>query len=241
MLVTQDFFLISEIGHTITLWLLLGLSIIGLGIALERFFFLKSWETSIIALKNEIQQAIETARLDWIEKLPVQFSDLKPNPGVHLISQYSQQQPSALHKAMHSFILSKKIQFEARLNILASIGTNAPFVGLLGTIFGVMSAFYSLGAGADSAESMIMVGISKALFATAAGLIVAIPAIIAYNFLRRKTRILLDHLEYIQTGISLYTHSISETTQIHPKEDLTKEHKISDKKFSIETKSKMGF
>ena len=69
-----------------------------------------------------------------------------------------------------------------------------PFIGLLGTIFGVMEAFEALGSDSSSA-AVVMVGISKALVATAVGLIVAIPAITAYNFLQRQLKMIFHHLE----------------------------------------------
>lgn len=77
------------------------------------------------------------------------------------------------------------------INVMSAIGTNAPYIGLLGTVIGIMITFYTLGdAGAVDAKK-IMIGLALALKATAMGLIVAIPAIIAYTIsLRRVERIL---------------------------------------------------
>ena len=207
-MIHNNFFLISQVGHSVTLWLLLLLSVVGLAIGLERFFFLRSWKKSINLVKNEVQQSIETYRLHWLEKFHTHFSHLDPDPGTHIMSQYLTENPSLIKEASHSFILSTKIQMEARLNILASIGTNAPFIGLLGTIFGVMDAFYSLGMTDESTAPIVMLGISKALLATAVGLLVAIPAIVSYNFLKRKIRLLLDYMEYIRSGMILYAQSL---------------------------------
>ena len=209
-MISHHFFLISQIGHEATLWFLLFLSVVGLAIALERFFFLRSWKKSISLVKNEVQQSIETYRLHWLEQFHTHFADLDPDPGTQIMSQYLKENPSLIKEASHSFILSTKIKLEARLNILASIGTNAPFIGLLGTIFGVMDAFYSLGMADESTAPIVMLGISKALLATAVGLLVAIPAIVSYNFLKRKIRLLLDYMEYIRSGMILYTQSLNQ-------------------------------
>lgn len=76
-----------------------------------------------------------------------------------------------------------------RLTLIATIGSNAPYVGLLGTVAGIMVTFLELG---DSANAQnIMVGLSLALKATAAGLLVAIPSIVSYNLLVRKAEIIL--------------------------------------------------
>lgn len=76
-----------------------------------------------------------------------------------------------------------------RLTLIATIGSNAPYVGLLGTVAGIMVTFSELGANTDTQS--IMVGLSLALKATAMGLIVAIPSIVSYNFLLRKSEVIL--------------------------------------------------
>lgn len=82
-----------------------------------------------------------------------------------------------------------EIDLYKRLTLIATIGSNAPYVGLLGTVAGIMVTFSELGSGADTQN--IMVGLSLALKATAAGLLVAIPSIVAYNLLIRKAEVIL--------------------------------------------------
>ena len=77
------------------------------------------------------------------------------------------------------------------LTVLSSIGANAPYVGLLGTVFGILITFYDLGQGGGKLEpEAIMTGLALALQATAVGLMVAIPAILFYNALLRKVDVL---------------------------------------------------
>ena len=78
-----------------------------------------------------------------------------------------------------------------RLNIIGTIGANAPYIGLLGTVLGIMVTFQTLGSGAQMDVKSIMVGLSLALKATAAGIAVAIPCVVLNNILRRKAR---EHL-----------------------------------------------
>jgi len=81
-----------------------------------------------------------------------------------------------------------EITLTRRLYLIASIGSNAPYIGLLGTVLGIMLTFYEMG-GSDSMDVKgIMVGLSLALKATAMGLLVAIPCIFLHNFLLRKVR-----------------------------------------------------
>ena len=77
------------------------------------------------------------------------------------------------------------------MHIIATIGSNAPYVGLLGTVLGIMFTFSVMGTGAGANVNDIMTGLALALKATAAGLLTAIPAIILYNILHRKANELL--------------------------------------------------
>lgn len=77
-----------------------------------------------------------------------------------------------------------------RLTTIASIGTNAPYIGLLGTVLGILIAFYDMGQGGKIEAGEIMLGLALALKATALGLVVAIPAILFYNALTRKVDVL---------------------------------------------------
>ncbi|HIY44292.1 MAG TPA: TonB-system energizer ExbB [Candidatus Helicobacter avistercoris] len=86
-----------------------------------------------------------------------------------------------------------EMDLHKRLTLIATIGSNAPYVGLLGTVAGIMVTFSELGANTDTQS--IMIGLSLALKATAMGLIVAIPSIVSYNLLLRKSEIIIKKWE----------------------------------------------
>lgn len=88
-----------------------------------------------------------------------------------------------------------RILLEKRLGILATFGNNAPFIGLFGTVLGIINAFHTLSKGDEFGINAVMGGISEALVATAAGLFVAIPSVIAYNYFIRKIKMLLLETE----------------------------------------------
>ncbi|WP_457621097.1 MotA/TolQ/ExbB proton channel family protein [Persephonella sp.] len=87
--------------------------------------------------------------------------------------------------------LELKLALEKRLGILATFGNNAPFIGLFGTVLGIIKAFHDLGTATEFGVRVVMQGISEALVATAMGLFVAIPAVIAYNYFVRKVKTIL--------------------------------------------------
>jgi biopolymer transport protein ExbB len=94
---------------------------------------------------------------------------------------------------LNSFTNVKALELELtrRLVVVASVASNAPYIGLLGTVLGIMLTFYNLGLDASADASKIMVGLALALKATAVGLVVALLSVVAYNALVRKAKVLL--------------------------------------------------
>ncbi|MGW8287347.1 MAG: TonB-system energizer ExbB [Desulfobulbales bacterium] len=86
---------------------------------------------------------------------------------------------------------SLEMALTERLHLIASIGSNAPYIGLLGTVLGIMFTFYSMGRNGFMDSGKIMIGLALALKVTAVGLVVAIPAVFIYNLLLRKAKVIL--------------------------------------------------
>jgi len=99
--------------------------------------------------------------------------------------------------AIDSFPDKKSLELELtrKLHLIATIGSNAPYIGLLGTVLGIMLTFYTMGKEGFMDSGKIMTGLSLALKATAAGLFVAIPSVVFYNLLLRKVKVLLMRWE----------------------------------------------
>jgi biopolymer transport protein ExbB len=99
-----------------------------------------------------------------------------------------------LHKIRTTDFVDKR-KFEmlitSRIHLIATIGSNAPYIGLLGTVLGIMLTFYNMGQQGFMDTGKIMSGLALALKATAAGLLVAIPSIVCYNLLIRRVKVLL--------------------------------------------------
>ena len=86
---------------------------------------------------------------------------------------------------------SLEIVLTKRISVVATIGSNAPYIGLLGTVLGIMLTFYTIGIAGYVDATRIMVGLALALKATAVGLCVAIPSVVFYNLLLRKIKVTL--------------------------------------------------
>ena len=96
--------------------------------------------------------------------------------------------------------LGLEMALTRRLVIIGTVAANAPYIGLLGTVFGIMLTFHTMGTSGTMAVNAIMIGLSLALKATAVGLLVAIPCVVMNNVLRRKVaEILALHKEHHAT------------------------------------------
>lgn len=89
--------------------------------------------------------------------------------------------PQRIDRVMQVTMTREMEQLEARLGFLASVGSTAPFIGLFGTVWGIMNSFHHIGETKNTSLAVVAPGIAEALFATALGLVAAIPAVLAYN------------------------------------------------------------
>jgi biopolymer transport protein ExbB len=95
----------------------------------------------------------------------------------------------------YSDIKSLELELTDKLHLIGTIGRNAPYLGLLGTVLGIMLTFYNMGLTGFMDTGKIMVGLALALKVTAIGLLVAIPAVTAYNLLLRRVKVLITRWE----------------------------------------------
>ena len=100
-------------------------------------------------------------------------------------------------EALAGHLTFEKLKLERGLIVIGTTGSNAPFIGLFGTVLGIIKAFKDLSIETAEAASSVMAGISEALVATAVGLLVAIPAVIIYNYFQQRNRSQISQLQSI--------------------------------------------
>jgi biopolymer transport protein ExbB/TolQ len=105
--------------------------------------------------------------------------------------------PEQIERAFDAYAAEKKKELEKGLPVLGTLGSTTPFVGLLGTILGIIVSFGELSRGAGSTNT-VMFSLAEALILTAVGLIVAIPAVVAYNFFGKKVKTILSEAESLK-------------------------------------------
>ena len=185
------------VGEVYVLYLLIALSVLCLGIAVERLVFGAMNHTSAARLEPILRRILQG------DPLPAAAEDLEKLKGLEArilsagLRAGVDGGPEAAEEAIAGTLSMERLKLERGLIVLGTTGSNAPFVGLFGTVWGIMKAFKELAQNEAEAASAVMVGISQALVATAAGLFVAIPAVVMYNVFQRRNKELLTRVESV--------------------------------------------
>ncbi|MFW6051307.1 MAG: MotA/TolQ/ExbB proton channel family protein [Myxococcota bacterium] len=177
----------AMLGATWVMWLLVLLSIIGVAIVLERTWFLWSSRDDIRRLREEL---LTHLRKDDLEAARRRLADSKSFEArvVHSGLEVADKGPAAAEERMASESRLARLAMERNLAFLGTVGNNAPFVGLLGTVIGIIRAFHELNESAGQVTSGLMADVGEALVATAIGLLVALPAVAFFNLFQRMIR-----------------------------------------------------
>lgn len=186
------------------MWLLAALSILGLGTILERTaYFLKYEKPTTQAFKDNIIKLVREHKEDEAIKLcdSVNNSVSRTVKSILLAYKFENDMYESKEKLMKEKALEQIGNLERRLSILGIVAYISPMAGLLGTVLGMIKSFKAIALQGAGDPNVVANGISEALITTAAGLLIAIPAIIAYNFFNRKVNKIM--LEIEKTSIAL--------------------------------------
>ena len=203
--VTKTMMLLS--GSAPLLYLMIALSVISMAICFERAWVFGTMSDDVESLARDLKTYLSTGDLLGARARMGASHSAEAAVLVAGLGE-AERGPEAAIEAMTGAMSLQKLKLERRLSFLGTLGNNAPFIGLLGTVIGIVMAFDRLGEarGAQAAvPTEVMSAIAEALVATAIGLAVAIPAVAAYNYFQRRikvvtanadvlTRVLLAHL-----------------------------------------------
>ncbi|MBI4062763.1 MAG: MotA/TolQ/ExbB proton channel family protein [Elusimicrobia bacterium] len=185
-----------------TMVILIGCSILSLTITIERWLFFRKIKANMNLL-GQIDHLVSGNKL----KDALSICEKQPGPITNVVKaaivnhQKSKEQVSDLLTAVR---LEEKTKMENLLSILGTMGNTAPFIGLFGTVVGIIKAFHDLARSGSGGPSVVAAGIAEALVATAAGLAVAIPAAVIYNYFLRKVKVVSTAME--ATSLKILTH-----------------------------------
>ena len=162
------------------LWLLLGLSLLSVAVMVERWIFYRRRKIDFDSLREEFIKDLDKGDFEAAAKLLAKTNSLETNVVLAGLRGYAKG-PESVEDLLTGALSREKSFYERRLPILATLASNSPYIGLFGTVLGIVRAFKDLSKDMASASTGVMAGIAEALVATAIGLLVAIPAVVAYN------------------------------------------------------------
>lgn len=194
MSVTEQFLKFALFGAEWVMYLLILCSIISVSIIFERISYYAK-------LKGDFGTFIQglTERLnsnDSLEKTAAWCSGhtLLEARVAAIGLERAKDNLRSIEESMNATMIAAKLKLERGLTVLATLANNTPFIGLFGTIIGIIQAFHALGS-SNSGPETVMAAIAEALVATAVGILVAIPAVMAFNFFSRVIKIKMSNCE----------------------------------------------
>lgn len=173
------------------LWVLIALSIASVAVMAERYLFYRNHQIDVDAVRKKLSTLLGQGDLQGAAKYLEKFDSLETNTVLFGLRDYAKG-PEAVEDLLGAAARKEKARYEKRLSFLATVASNAPFIGLFGTVLGIIRAFKDLSDNMSEASSAVMGGIAESLIATAVGLLVAIPAVIAYNVLKGRVKNITD-------------------------------------------------
>jgi len=144
---------------------------------------------------SEIISKFRQGDLSGFGRYPEQYPESVYARFASFIAEHASSGEAALSHMMEGKLIEERMFLEKRIVILSSLGNNAPFIGLLGTVLGIIKAFYNLGTLGNTGAEVVMRSISAALLATACGLLIAIPVVMLNNYFSRRLKGIMMSLE----------------------------------------------
>ena len=191
-----------EVGGPI-LWVLVIISIGAFAAVLERIVFFARNEKNVGSnFKDEILSLVASKKLDEA----IALCDTKKSCVASAVKKFLQKAPKGIDVQDYEFILKEitikeTSPYESRLNLLASVISISPMLGLLGTVTGMIRAFTNISKYGAGDAAIVADGIAEALLTTAAGLMIAIPVIVVYNYLNRRLEKMENEIDDVVTNI----------------------------------------
>jgi biopolymer transport protein ExbB len=184
----------AMLGATWVMWLLIGLSVISVGIILERVYFYLASGDDFRRLREDILPLLKKGDLGAVGQRLEKSRSFEARVLAAGLG-WADRGAEAAAEGMVSETQLAKLNMERNLAFLGTVGNNAPFVGLLGTVIGIIRSFHALNQSQGKISETLMADVGEALVATAIGILVAIPAVAFFNYFQRIIKARLGQAE----------------------------------------------
>lgn len=186
-MLTNLFLQFALVGAEWVMWVLVALSVVSGMIMVERALFYGKRSVDIDTLRVKMSEQLAEKKFKKAAELLQNDDSMEARVVLFALRQH-ERGAEAVEDLMSGAIATEKNRYERGLAVLGTVGNNAPFIGLFGTVLGIIGAFANLAEGGEEAARLVMAAISEALVATGVGLMVAIPAVIAFNIFRSRMK-----------------------------------------------------
>jgi biopolymer transport protein ExbB len=184
-------------------WMLVALSVLAFAIAADRIVCLVATRDDVARLKSDLADSLRrSAVVEAMDRLR-KSSSFEAKVALAGLSSH-RVGARAAEERMAGASQQAKLTMEKNLSVLATVGSNAPFVGLLGTVIGIIRAFRMLDASQGRVSAHLLGEIGEALIATAVGLLVALPAIAFYNAFQRAVTTRIAQADVLGREVMAY-------------------------------------
>jgi biopolymer transport protein ExbB len=229
----------EAIGSSPIFIVIVGCSVVMLGIAIERAYYFKKRKGNPDATLATVLGKLSVGDV----KDALWACDISAHPLGNVASQIfknGKQEREPVEEKIQVALSEQKLLLERNLGVLGTLATVAPLIGLLGTVWGIMRAFNDMAITGSAAPSVVAAGVAEALVTTAAGLIVAVPALMLYNHFTRRMNVMLTVAEnYARSIRSAFIEALAHDAR--PPDDVDRNVdgqllKSSDDRCKVETR-----
>ena len=194
--------------ESFTLWILLGCSIIAFTVTLERWWYFRKIRfhpKRFLEILGKIATLVSQGKAE--EAMQITHGLTGPIPDIVRTAITNRNRSKVeLDELLTAARMEQRLVLERYLGILGTLGNTAPFIGLFGTVVGIIKAFHDLAVSGSGGPAVVAAGISEALVATAAGLLVAIPSVVVYNIYMKKVKEMATNMEVASIRLLVVLH-----------------------------------
>jgi biopolymer transport protein ExbB len=190
------FLKLAQLGAEWVMWLLLVMAFFCVVVIFERLFLYLTTQVDVTKVARNLSQLLEKGNFEQAQELVKGGKSMEQRVVADALSMHHRG-PDAVEEIAQASMIRERQRYERALSYLGTVGANGPFIGLLGTVIGVILAFAELGRNPKGGLEVVGPGISEALVATAVGLLVAIPAVIFFNWFKGLLRKRVGNADFL--------------------------------------------
>ncbi len=194
--VISAFLNFAELGPEWVMYLMIALGFVMIALSVERSWLYASTRVDVPALARGLIDHLDRGDVEAARKLVTSGRALEERVVADALEVWARG-PFAVEQILASSVARERQRYERYLTYLGTVGNNAPFIGLLGTVIGIIVSFQALGRNPKGGLEVVGPGIAEALVATAVGLVVAIPAVVAFNAFKAQLKARVGNADFL--------------------------------------------